>query len=277
MAEGVQRYFHDLTSADNEVLNREEEKELARRAKAGDREAREELIEHNLRLAVDVASNYRNLGLDYSDLIQAGNLGLLKAIERFDPELGYKFSTYAYWWIKQAILRTLDNESRTVNVPVHLSNLKRKVGQISRDYRDREGEEPDIEKLAEKLDASEKKIKRAIRAERKTKSLDRPLGGGKGERTLVEMVEREQNLSPAERIADELARERLYQLMEEELTDRERRVLKLRFGLEDYQPRTLAEVGEVFDLSRERIRQLQEQALEKLRKPELEKVLVRNI
>ena len=265
MNQQLKRYFQDLTRVDNDVLDREEEKELARRVKAGDQKAKEELVEHNLRLVVDIASNYRELSLDYSDLIQAGNLGLMKALKRFEPELGNKFSTYAYWWIRQSILRALDKQTRTVRLPAGISGLKRKINQLTREHRDREGEEPSVEQLAEKLDASEEQIKRAIRANQSTKSLDQPLEEDGEGMTRTETVEGEKDYSPRETNRAEFARERLYRLMEEELTDRERRVLRLRFGLEDHQPRTLKEVSEVFDLSQEMIRQLQDRALDKLR------------
>lgn len=223
---------------------------------------------------VDIAKGYRGYGLDYADLIQAGNLGLMRATDKFDPELGNKFSTYAYWWIRQSILRTLDCESRTVKVPVHVISLKRKIGQAARDYKERK---PSIEELAEKLDASEENIRRAIRAGKRTTSLDRPLEEGREGTTLEEVIEGKGGYSPQETRRRELARERLYRLMEEELTDRERRILKLRFGVEDYQPRTLRELGEIFDLTCERIRQLQDRALEKLKGCELARDAARNI
>lgn len=277
MARQLGPYFRDLTRADNEVLDREEERKLTRRVADGDQQAKEKLVEHNLRLVVNVVKGYRGLGLDYADLIQAGNLGLMKATERFDPELGNKFSTYAYWWIRQSVLRALDQESRTVRVPAQVSKLKRKVGKLTRDHKLQQGDKPSPEDLAEKVDASEERIRRAIRTGNRTKSLDKPLGGGKKGATLAEIVEGSRSYSPQENRKSELARERLYRLMEEELSDREERILKLRYGLEDYQPRTLGEVGEVFGVSRERIRQLQERALEKLKGCELARDAARNI
>lgn len=277
MANRLTRYFHDLTQADNEVLGREEERKLARRIKEGDRKAKDKLVEHNLRLVVDIAKGYRGYGLDYSDLIQAGNLGLLKAIEKFDPELGNKFSTYAYWWIRQSIFRTLSNQSRTVRIPVQVISLQRRIDEITTDYKNRGAGEPDLKQLAEKLDTTEEKVERAIRAENQTKSLDKPLGEYRKGATLAEVLEGEDDYAPTKNRRSELASERLHRLMEERLTDRERRVLRLRFGIEDYQPRTLEEVGEVFDLSRERIRQLQDRALKKLKGSEGIKEAARNI
>ncbi len=276
MNQQLKRYFQDLTRVENDVLDREEEKELTRRVKAGDQKAKEELVEHNLKLVVDIASNYRELSLDFPDLIQAGNLGLMKALKRFEPELGNKFSTYAYWWIRQSILRALDEQARTVRLPAGISGLKRKINQLTREHRDREGEEPSVKQLAEKLDASEEQIKRAIRANQSTKSLDQPLEEDGEGMTRTETVEGEKDYSPRETNRAEFARERLYRLMEEELTDRERRVLRLRYGLEDHQPRTLKEVSEVFDLSQEMIRQLQDRALEKLTGDERLKKLRKN-
>lgn len=265
MNERLDRYFRELSGADHQVLDREEEKELTRRVEAGDRKAREELAEHNLRLVVDIAKGYRNLGLAFPDLIQEGSLGLLKAVDEFDPDLGYKFSTYAYWWIRQRIIRALDQKSRTIRIPSHMSGLKRKISQAAESYRKEEGEEPSLGELAERLNESEERIKQALKSEGQTKSLDKPLGDEGDGSTLVEVLETDRGPAPEEEIEAELATEDFKEAMEEELTDRERRVLKLRYGLEDHRTRTLEEVGDVFDLSRERIRQLQNRALEKLR------------
>lgn len=264
MTREVERYFRDLTNADNEVLGREEEKELTRRVQSGDQGAKEELVEHNLRLVVDVAKKYRDLGLSFSDLIQEGSLGLLKAVDKFDPELGYKFSTYAYWWIRQRIFRALDQKSRTIRISSRMSGLKRKINKLSGSYKKEKGSEPNLEELAEELDASEEKIRQAIRAGKRTRSLDKPLGDRDKGASLSEVIEDKEVPGPEEKVKDELADRNLYQLMEEKLSDRERRVIRLRYGLEDYQPSTLEEVGEIFDLSRERIRQIQNRALEKL-------------
>lgn len=265
MNERLDRYFRELSGADHQVLDREEEKELTRRVEAGDRKAREELAEHNLRLVVDIAKGYRNLGLAFPDLIQEGSLGLLKAVDEFDPDLGYKFSTYAYWWIRQRIIRALDQKSRTIRIPSHMSGLKRKISQAAESYRKEEGEEPSLGELAERLNESEERIKQALKSEGQTKSLDKPLGDEGDGSTLAEVLETDRGPAPEEEIEAELATEDFKEAMEEELTDRERRVLKLRYGLEDHRTRTLEEVGDVFDLSRERIRQLQNRALEKLR------------
>jgi RNA polymerase primary sigma factor len=263
MSRKQNRYFHDLSRADNEVLDRQEERSLARRVRTGDQKAKEKLVEHNLRLVVDIAKGYRNLGLEFADLIQEGCLGLLKATEMFDPELGYKFSTYAYWWIRQRIIRALDDKSRTVRTPANLNELKWKISRVTRKYKTQKGREPTLEELAKKLDVSKARIKRAIRSKRRTTSLDKPLGDGGGEGVLGDIVEAK-GYSPTREAESNLAKEKLYQAMEEKLTDRERRVLMLRYGLEDYKPRTLEETGKVFDLSRERIRQLENRALEKL-------------
>lgn len=269
MDQQLEHYFRDLSRVDNEVLEREEEKKLTKRVEAGDRGARERLVEHNLRLVVDVAKNYRELGLEYSDLIQAGNLALLRAVDKFDPGMDNKLSTYAYWWIRQSILKALDNHSRTVKVPAYMSRLKRKIGQFTEDYKKREGEEPSVKELSKNLDDSEEKIKLAIRSGRGTKSLDKPLGEDRKGETLAEIIEEKKGYSPREKGKAEIAREKLYRLLEEELTDREKQIIKLRYGLEDYNPRTLKEVARVFDLSAECIRQLQNRALDKLKGGEL--------
>ncbi|MEF8798898.1 MAG: sigma-70 family RNA polymerase sigma factor [Candidatus Bipolaricaulota bacterium] len=276
MERGLHSFFRDLTQADHEVLDRQEEKELAERVRAGDQGAKEKLVEHNLRLVVHIADGYRYMGVEFSDLIQEGSLGLLIATEKFDPELGYKFSTYAYWWIRQRIIRTLDQKSRTVRVPSYVSGLKRKVNQLARTYRDSQGRKPTVEELAEELDTSQQNIRRAIRTKTWTTSLDKPLQEDGVGATLAEVIEEEAS-SPKQEAEAELAGPKLDRLMEEELTDRERRIVKLRYGLEDYQPRTLDEVGKVFDLSRERIRQLQNRALDKLRSSERARELARHV
>jgi len=272
MRQDVERYFNDLAGLENEVLDRKEEKELTEKVQTGDEEAKEKLVEHNLRLVVDVAKRYKNLGLAYADLIQAGNIGLLKAVDKFDPDRGNKFSTYAYWWIRQSILKALNKHSRTVRVPSYVNTLKRKIGRVTRDFKKKEGEEPTVQELAENLDSSEKKIKRAIKSGATARSLDKPLGEDEKGKTRAEAIEVDNEYSPQKRSRYELNRERLYELMNEKLSDKEKQVLKLRYGLEDHKSRTLKEVGRIFDLSPECIRQLQNRALDKLERGNLKRV-----
>ena len=269
MSQKLRQYFDDLSRVNSEVLNKKEERELSKRVKEGDQEAKEQLVEHNLRLVLDVAKDYKNLGLDYADLIQAGNIGLLKAVNKFDHTLDNKFSTYAYWWIRQSILRALNKHSRTVKVPAHMTRLKREIGRIKRDYKKREGREPTINELADETDEPKDKMRRAILSGTGTKSLNRTLGERDEGKTLAEVIEEKREDTPDEKGEAELTRNRLSQLMDEKLRDRERQVLRLRYGLDDYQPRTLKEVGDVFDLSAESIRQIQNRALEKLKRADL--------
>lgn len=259
------RYFRDLTGSDHEVLKREQEKRLGGRMKDGDREAREELIEHNLRLPIEVAKKYRGMGLDFKDLIQEGNLGLLRALDRYDPDRENRFGTYAYWWIRQSILQALNEDSRTVRVPSRMIGLKRKIDELKREYRGREGREPSRGELAEKLEVSEEKIRRAMMGSKRTSSLDKPLFEGEEGNPVLKAVEKEDGFSPEEEALAGLAEEKLRDLLDEKLTDRQKQIIKLRYGLEDYRSRSLEETGKVFGLSRERIRQLQKEALEKLK------------
>lgn len=265
MNKELKSYFQDLHHIDNEVLGRKEEEKLTRKAEEDHRKSKEKLAEHNLRLVVHIAKKYKGLGLAYADLIQAGNVGLLKAIEKFDPDRGTKFSTYAYWWVRQSVLKALNNHSRTIRVPAEILRLKRKITEVIREYREQGKEEPTKKDLAEEIGVSEDKIQRARRTGKPTRSLDKPLGGGEEGTILAEIIEEKQGTSPQNRGRAELARERLYETMEKKLTDRERQILKLRYGLDDHQPRTLGEVGKIFSLSKEGIRKLQKRALKELK------------
>ena len=267
----LKRYFQDLTDEDHDVLSYEEEQELAKRMQEGDQEARKELIEHNLRLVVSIAKKYRNSGLDFEDLIQEGNTGLLKAVDRFDPEKGYKLSTYATWWIRQAILKALESNTRTVRLPAHVSSLIRDIQRLEEEYARRNGQEPTITELAEELDVSEEKIRRAKRNEKGTASLDKPLNDpGEEDATLGDLIEDSKNLDPKGIVSRDLFHDTLKGLLNKRLSDREKQILRLRYGL-DGKERTLEETGDIFDISRERVRQLQNRALRKLKTSELEK------
>ncbi|MFW6012857.1 MAG: sigma-70 family RNA polymerase sigma factor [Candidatus Bipolaricaulota bacterium] len=270
----IRRYFDEVGK--EELLSREEEVELAKRVEQGDEKAKEQLASANLRLVISIAKKYRNYGLPFLDLIQEGNLGLMKAIEKFDWRKGYKFSTYATWWIRQAILKALTNRSRTVRVPAHMKELSRKIDRVEQEHIQEHGEEPSAEEVAEQLDVTKEKVRRAKKSTQTTVSLDKPLGeesddGG----VLGDILEDENSATPEKESFGDLLKGRLKGLLNKELTDREKHILKLRYGLEDYQPRTLEEVGEVFDISRERVRQLQNRAIKKLQKPEIKDQLKR--
>ena len=269
----IRRYFDEVGK--EALLSREEEVELAKRVEQGDQEAKERLASANLRLVISIAKKYRNYGLPFLDLIQEGNLGLMKAIKKFDWRKGYKFSTYATWWIRQAILKALTNRSRTVRVPAHMKELSRKIDSVEEEYVQEHGVEPSEEKVAEILDVSVEKVNRAKKAAQTTVSLDKPLGQESDGGVLGDILADDNLPTPEKETFESLLNGRLKGLLNKELTDREKHILKLRYGLEDYQPRTLEEVGDVFDISRERVRQLQNRAIEKLQRPEVKKQLER--
>lgn len=268
----IRTYFDEISRVP--LLTREDEVRLARRIEAGDKEAREELAEANLRLVVSIAKRYRGCGLPFLDLIQEGNLGLMKAIEKFDYTRGFKFSTYATWWIRQAILRSITNRSRTIRVPTHINELIRKIYQIERNYLKEYGKLPSIEELAEKLEARIENIIKAKKSAHYTASLDMPIGYDDEGSVLGDFIEDSTVHSPTQETFKSLLQLELEHALED-LTDRERKILILRYGLEDYHTRTLDEVGLEFGISRERVRQIQKEALDKLQGSDLKKRLER--
>ncbi|MBS3736651.1 MAG: sigma-70 family RNA polymerase sigma factor [Candidatus Bipolaricaulota bacterium] len=264
----VKAYFDEI--GERPLLKREEEVQLAQRIEEGDEEAKEELAVANLRLVISIAKKYRNFGLSFLDLIQEGNVGLMKAVEKFDWRKGYKFSTYATWWIRQAILRAITNRSRTIRVPAHMSELIREINKVEREYIQEHGEEPGAEDLADELDVTPEKVRHAKKTAQRTTSLDKPLNEEGSESNVLGDIMPDNNLpNPEEESLQALLKDQLKQLLHEVLTDRERRVVQLRYGLEDYHPRTLNEVGKVFGISRERVRQIQKQAINKLKSPKV--------
>lgn len=264
----VKAYFDEI--GDGPLLTREEEVQLAQRIEEDDQSAKEELAVANLRLVISIAKKYRNFGLSFLDLIQEGNLGLMKAVEKFDWRKGYKFSTYATWWIRQAILRAITNRSRTIRVPAHMSELIRDINKVEREYLQEHGEEPGPKKVAEELDISKEKVRHAKKTAQRTTSLDKPLNEEGEDSGVLGDIMADDNLpNPEEKSLESLLKDELKQLLHQVLTDRERRIVQLRYGLEDYHPRTLNEVGKVFGISRERVRQIQKQAINKLKSPKV--------
>jgi RNA polymerase primary sigma factor len=248
------------------LLSPEEEYRVAQRAARGDPQARERLITSNLRLVVSIAAQYRDLGVPLLDLIQEGNIGLITAVERFDPSRGYKFSTYATWWIRQAIMRSLVKHLRMIAVPDYLVSLLHKITQLEERYLQERGDLPSSEELAAEIGVSPEILQRLLQVRPFTPSLDTPIGEEEEDETLLEGVATDRG-APERETLRAMQRERLEQALAE-LDARERRVLVLRYGLEDNHPRTLVEIGMALNLSRERVRQLEELALSKLRQSE---------
>jgi len=268
----VRAYFDEI--GDGPLLSRKEEAELAQKIEENDTQAKKELAIANLRLVISIAKKYRNYGLSFLDLIQEGNLGLMKAVEKFDWRKGYKFSTYATWWIRQAILRAITNRSRTIRVPAHMNELIRDIKKEERNFIQENGREPTPSEVADILDVPVEKIRKAQKTAQRTTSLDKPLSEENGEAGVLGDILPDSNLpNPEEKSLEMMTKNHLTQLLQDVLTDRERRIVQLRYGLKDYHPRTLNEVGKVFGISRERVRQIQKEAIDKLKNPKIKKQL----
>lgn len=249
------------------LTTKEQETEIAKRIIAGDESAKEELTRCNLKLVVSIAKHYVNRGMQFLDLIQEGNLGLMKAVDKFDYTRGYKFSTYATWWIRQAITRAIADQARTIRIPVHMVETINKITRVQRQLVQELGREPTAEEISKKLDnsLSPERIREIQRIAMDPVSLETPIGE-EDDSHLGDFIEDKDDQSPLEYTTKSLLKDELYSVMHD-LTDREEKVLRLRYGLDDNHPRTLEEVGRVFNVTRERIRQIEAKAIRKLRHP----------
>ena len=269
LADPIRMYLKEIGKIP--LLSTEEEIELAKRMEKGDEEARKKLAEANLRLVVSIAKRYAGRGMQFLDLIQEGNLGLIKAVEKFDYRKGYKFSTYATWWIRQAITRAIADQARTIRIPVHMVETINRLIRTSRQMVQELGREPTPEELAKKLDMPVERVREIKKISQDPVSLETPIGEEEDSH-LGDFIQDDNVMVPADQATFTLLHEQLMESLET-LTEREQQVLRLRFGLDDGRPRTLEEGGRVFHVTRERIRQIEAKALRKLRHPSRSKKL----
>lgn len=259
--DSVKLYLQQLTKLS--LATADQEKAFAKRILEGDQVAREALITANLRLVVSIAKKYTNRGLLFLDLIQEGNLGLLRSIEKFDYTMGYKFSTYSTWWIRQSITRALAEQSRVIRIPVHIMEIVNKVKKTIRMYQQEHGREPLMPELSKLLGLAVERVEEVIKLTQEPVSLELTVGT-KEDSSLESFISDESATSPEEEVVDSLLREQINKVMVD-LSDKERQVVSLRFGLDDGIPRSLEEIGRIMSVTRERVRQVEEKALKKLR------------
>jgi RNA polymerase primary sigma factor len=268
-SDSVRMYLKEIGRV--ELLSAEEEVELARRIEQGDKDAKRRLAEANLRLVVSIARKYAGRGLMFLDLIQEGNMGLMKAVEKFDHKKGFKFSTYATWWIRQAISRAIADQARTIRIPVHMVETINKYIRVSRQLHQDLGREPIPEEIAREMGLTPEKVREIMKIAQEPISLETPVGE-ENDSSLGDFIEDHEVMAPADAASYEMLKEQISEVLDT-LTEREESVLRLRFGLDDGRSRTLEEVGKVFGVTRERIRQIEAKALRKLRHPSRSKQL----
>ncbi len=269
MDDPVKMYLKDIGKVP--LLQPDEETELARRMIEGDENAKRLLSEANLRLVVSIAKRYMGRGMQFLDLIQEGNLGLMKAVEKFDYQKGFKFSTYATWWIRQAITRAIADQARTIRIPVHMVETINKLIRVSRRLLQELGREPNPEEIAKEMEITEERVREIQKIAQDPVSLETPIGEEEDSH-LSDFIEDEASAAPTDAVSYTMLKEQMLSVLDT-LTPREEKVLRLRYGLDDGRPRTLEEVGKEFNVTRERIRQIEAKALRKLRHPSRSKRL----